>query len=1429
MKDSLPLAATSNENVRVEYFCAGPGGPLKRYRASEWAYFTGKDLTLLPLKTLSTGYVSTKAPETITHSDSRGANVAGTDVAAEAEAGSGEAELSEASGISAGTDAVEPAAAAVQLVSIGDRVESQIRLEMPRGTMASSEVEVKLSGPLAFDAAGKIAVYDSGGVVRNFFGTGGDATIASNLQSVNLGKLSFTVADSEVVGGTGVMILTFSTYVLDNVLAQNGTTCGIEVILNYNGGLASQRQAASILIMTPSIQTPVFAVTNLNGGGGGGSGDSEDRALSEPGFPLKGDAGDVIEFEYTIVANAGAALQGLVITFAGNRSGWLGFADEASLKTTAALPPLVIIKDNGRIVELQFEAQPAGETLTVTHYATLTDDVRPLHDLLLTGEVTFGTARKMPSRSQSTSNSRVLETRGFDLSGLIGSGDAWTTPKINSSAEYLHGAPGHITIGESLTVVLQLPLPEGTVGAVTAAFAMTSTATITDAGEVLNCEEELEKREGSSTCLNGGTCRFVRENCGDIEGGFTKPVCDCNTAKGEEEQGSTCFWGPLCQSKVDDCPSGTRSCQLIRQIKNANRDPKTLVCETDEWPDKLCTGGAPPAIALTKGRVGLPPDSNVDVSNGVFTIAAISSSSGQNRKRLSRRAAAAAPPIILGPGSRVDFAADTVVNRADNQEWPNTKDVLYFELTVSINEDAANAANGDTATLSGAAVLGGETVEFDPMVFTVVEPELEPVVTMRGFSGSSILPWSTTNETVDSAFEDYLLVEATVNVVHTNTSLAPAASVGLTVDFNTSAAAGISSLDVHSTTLLDSNGNALPLGTTLADAKVPGDSNGLAVNGSWGSTTYLLVNISDLADRDTVCTRAASQWSQPTPGPTVTPKDYAGGGVSYCYQYLSGFGSEFEAKEKDPIVAIVAGTLAGVMILGLAIAGVVVRRRSSRLSGGLQIDMDDATIAKMDRFAVTGRPISSFQLDSGKLASRRTSAAAGPGARPLSKIAGSVHRDRKASKTSATTEWSEGEEEDGDAAAGEENPYGQHGQLTAPRSPRVSADKSRDENLYGKGQLAVPEENPYGRHGQLSAPASRRGSLETDVVLVVSEDDNDDSDGDEDPYDNHRGKGADQEDDYENAIKLLGNVGSSRAGITSAGSRARSDSEEPTYGLNGSLLYGVDEPAEENAILPDSPHVYRLSDPPGSVVAAATTGGEADEWAPMTSLFVARASQRVKTRSRHRSSAAAMTSMPGMLGLHAAGGDHNGPSDGLNDDDDDDDFGGALLQLMDHGMNRPRAGSAADVVLSGDQLADLQTAAAAAAAGSTAGRGSAAAGQLSFDSIDVLGFRMAMPRGFGSGDRGSDTRQSSSYKGALATDDLDGGYIVAEDADSDDDVSRGVFTPVLQEASDGGDDLNQTFDNARHPTSPTHSDFINFADTHDTIESTRRASVVDLV
>jgi hypothetical protein len=123
---------------------------------------------------------------------------------------------------------------------------------------------------------------------------------------------------------------------------------------------------------------------------------------------------------------------------------------------------------------------------------------------------------------------------------------------------------------------LEEPIPT----TATPTTAAPTTAAPTTAAPTKSCEEELGYK-----CLNGSTCRFVRENCSNPNSPLSNPVCDCNTEM--PNSNATCFWGPRCEFKVDNCNSDTKSCNLIKKV-NIGKDPAPFVCSVDEWPKRLC-------------------------------------------------------------------------------------------------------------------------------------------------------------------------------------------------------------------------------------------------------------------------------------------------------------------------------------------------------------------------------------------------------------------------------------------------------------------------------------------------------------------------------------------------------------------------------------------------------------------------------------------------------------------------------------------------------------------------------------------------------------------------------------------------------------------------------------------------------------------------
>lgn len=75
-----------------------------------------------------------------------------------------------------------------------------------------------------------------------------------------------------------------------------------------------------------------------------------------------------------------------------------------------------------------------------------------------------------------------------------------------------------------------------------------------------------------------------RSNCSDPESPFNVAVCDCG---GRPFEGG-CFYGTVCSNRVESCPTGTKSCNVVKGVK-AGKDPAPIVCSTDVWPKKLCT------------------------------------------------------------------------------------------------------------------------------------------------------------------------------------------------------------------------------------------------------------------------------------------------------------------------------------------------------------------------------------------------------------------------------------------------------------------------------------------------------------------------------------------------------------------------------------------------------------------------------------------------------------------------------------------------------------------------------------------------------------------------------------------------------------------------------------------------------------------------
>jgi hypothetical protein len=166
--------------------------------------------------------------------------------------------------------------------------------------------------------------------------------------------------------------------------------------------------------------------------------------------------------------------------------------------------------------------------------------------------------------------------------------------------------------GVSLGFGLNSTFPAGSSELINSTFTFKSTTTTTPPGvnEEAVCEAEMTRLHGQ-TCLNGGKCTMIREDCSNASSVFSKPVCDCNPAHANAENTElpACFYDQFCASKVD-CTGkqgSTRSCNLVNSVK-AGKDPAPIICKEDAWPLKLCSADAPPAISLLSDVAAVEDD-----------------------------------------------------------------------------------------------------------------------------------------------------------------------------------------------------------------------------------------------------------------------------------------------------------------------------------------------------------------------------------------------------------------------------------------------------------------------------------------------------------------------------------------------------------------------------------------------------------------------------------------------------------------------------------------------------------------------------------------------------------------------------------------------------------------------------------------------------
>jgi hypothetical protein len=1099
VSDVMPLAQTFRETIQYEYFIPGPGGPLKRYRP-DWLSvdFTGKDPTLDVLETTTTGYgdgtfLATDTPAVIHTLGSAGSP---------------------------------------QKLTVGDRIDTVLNIVIPHGQIADTEVEVRLSGPLSFERT--LAMEGTGGVVQIFFNGDGVATQGSNSQRLGLGSLSRSVMSAD----TGIIELSFSAFVLDSEAAVNGSVWAITANLRFGANI--QSHAVPVMIVLPSVQEPGrLTVTNMN------------APAASPGDVLMGDAGDVLMWKYELDANPGSALQQVRLALSGSQ--WIDFeagpnATTQSNVTGEAVAPIVTVHPNGESVEFAFDWQPTSSTLAVIYYATLTAATRPEQAVRLRADLTFATSSSSPARLLHTNTSVVLQTKGFDHSGLDDADrlklKELSQPKLTTTGDYVHQQPGHMTIGEYMTVQMMVPLPEGTVDDVTAEFQLTTSTTpsielmegalaasignpAVSSIVVTNPAFYTVAVTSTTTTVPANTTTTTTTGVVGVRGrrvAVTYPVLQ---QRGRREVGSPSSSGSAVQFTAD-----------------------TLVNAPDNvWPDERDVL----VIELTTFVEDVPTAGNGDTST-------LSGS------------------IVLG-GIKIDFPLQTftvvepeVEAQVAFEELPSTSDDLMVNVAVTVtmahsNLSLAPAAavslgfslnstfsGGSSAVVNSSSILYGvngakDDVELDFVSITTAAPvtttvgvEQNPEVLcnaelLRLEGGSCLNGGKCTMVREDCSNSSSSFTKPVCDCNPAHTAGAAAAEVascfydqfcGSKVDCSSKEGS------THSCNLVDAVKAGKdpapiickeePWPIKLCSAEAPSAislieapsvqtphwalnyvSNGLpngdlAVDGVWTSTMVLSMEKAMLEHTDRACINVEALWSQPQPGATVprNVRQYTHADAA-CYQF-QGIG---KAKDNSITSTTIAAFIAGPLILVLVLGLITVqhkRRQAGKLADGV---VDDDAIAKMDPYAKGGRPIAS--------ADRKSSASnfnsdSLTDSRSLAKVSGSVHGGRKKSSLNALanlniTDWGA---EDAELDGGEGN-YGVHGQLHLAK-----------------------EESPYGIRGQITLEKKQRPSSE-------------------DPYDNNtrlRQAPGQSEDAYENNTTLSKK-------LKSAGKAG--DDEEPHYGLPNAI------------------------------------------------------------------------------------------------------------------------------------------------------------------------------------------------------------------------------------------------------------------------------------
>jgi hypothetical protein len=219
----------------------------------------------------------------------------------------------------------------------------------------------------------------------------------------------------------------------------------------------------------------------------------------------------------------------------------------------------------------------------------------------------------------------------------------------------------------------------------------TKAAATTDSEDLDECETAL-----GGACFNQGVCKWKLKSCDNNNGVYATPVCAC-----PDVSGGTCFWGSRCESKVDTCPSGTKSCQIVKHVPSGV-DPTNRVCYTEsEWPSRLCTADQP--------SDSTSPDDDEDDDDETVTCGAHSTKVGNwcmcntgyimNRLTQTERTTLNVPVWMSYVGARHDGTTNWG-GHPDKYHVDNIADSAYECVVAELATCADIEGNGDAANPS---------------------------------------------------------------------------------------------------------------------------------------------------------------------------------------------------------------------------------------------------------------------------------------------------------------------------------------------------------------------------------------------------------------------------------------------------------------------------------------------------------------------------------------------------------------------------------------------------------------------------------------------------------------------------------------------------------------------------------------------------------